>query len=421
MLMKRLLLLFLLLPLTVHSAEQIELLHWWTSDGEAKAVKVLQKRWQAERNTWHDGAVSGGGGSAAMLVLRSRILSGNPPDAVHLKNAELHEWLQRGLVRNLGMPAQPGLWGRKFYPFVLSTLDHQGRMAAIPLGIHRTNWLWINPSLFARLHLDPPDNWDEFIMVAEALQQQGIVPLAIGNDPWQLGILFESIALGDGGSDFFRRAFVNLDPEVLASPQMEAILRRFHTLRRFLPTNPQGISWSQATRMVMQGKAAMQLMGDWAKAEWIHDADAQPLRCLPAPGTAGRFSYNLNTIALLAQPDERQQAAQDSFASLLLSEPLQQEFNRLKGSIPAEPAISLQGFDPCGIAAYQALQQAIQHGDLVPSMAESATLDPVIQQAILELLDNYFNDPDASSHVAAKRLAQIVSSVASTQKTNKIK
>ena len=165
----------------------------------------------------------------------------------------------------------------------------------------------------------------------------------------------------------------------------------------------------------------MQLMGDWVKAEWLYDADAQPLQCLPAPGTAGRFSYNLDAIALLSQPDGRQQAAQDSFANLLLSEPLQQEFNRLKGSIPAEPAISLQGFDPCGMASYQALQQAVQQGDLVPSMAESATLDPAVQQAILELLSNYFNDPDASSHVAAKRLARIVSSVAATQKTNKIK
>lgn len=419
--MKRLPLLALLLPLTAHSAEQIELLHWWTSGGEARAAAVLQQQWQAAGNSWRDGAVAGGGGNAAMLVLRSRILAGNPPDAAHLKNAELHEWMHRGLVRDLNMPTLPGLWERKFYPFVVSTLDHQGRMAAIPLGIHRINWLWINPSLFASLHLDPPDNWDEFIMVAEALQQQGIVPLAIGNDPWQLGILFEAIALGDGGSDFFRRAFVNLDPEVLDSPQMEAILRRFHTLRRFLPPHPQGISWNQATHMVMQGEAAMQLMGDWVKAEWLYDTDAQALQCLPAPGTAGRFSYNLDAIALLSQPNGRQQAAQDSFASLLLSEPLQQQFNRLKGSIPAEPAISLQGFDPCGVDAYQALQQAIQQGDLVPSMAESATLDPVIQQAILELLSNYFNDPDASSHVAAKRLARLVSSVASTQKPNKIK
>ena len=416
--MKRLPLLALLLPLTAHSAEHIELLDWWTSGGEARAASVLQQHWQEQGNRWRDGAVAGGGGSAAMLVLRSRILANNPPDAAHLKNAELHEWAARGLIRELNTPALPGLWERKFYPFVVSTLDHQGKMVAIPLGIHRINWLWVNQPLFDHYQLQPPRNWDEFTEVAEQLQLQGVRPLAIGNDPWQLGILFEAIALGEGGSDFFRRAFVNLEPDTLQSQQMQAILRRFHGLRRFLPTNAQGMSWNQATHMVMRGEAAMQLMGDWVKSEWLNQPDTPPLRCLPAPGSAGRFSYNLDAIALLAQPDNRQQQAQDAFSSLLLSETLQQEFNRRKGSIPPQPQINLQGFDQCSQDAVRALQQAMQQGDLVPSMVESATLNPAVQQVILELLSNYFNDADASSHDAAQQLARVVQAVSSTIKNN---
>ena len=117
----------------------------------------------------------------------------------------------------------------------------------------------------------------------------------------------------------------------------------------------------------------------------------------------------------LLQPN-RQQQAQDAFSSLLLSETLQQEFNRRKGSIPPQPQINLQGFDQCSQDAVRALQQAMHQGDLVPSMVESATLNPAVQQVILELLSNYFNDADASSHDAAQQLARVVEAVSSTIK-----
>ena len=42
-----------------------EVLHWWTSGGEAKSVAVLQEQFAAEGGTWTDMPVAGGGGDAA--------------------------------------------------------------------------------------------------------------------------------------------------------------------------------------------------------------------------------------------------------------------------------------------------------------------------------------------------------------------
>ena len=59
-------------------AGEVEVLHYWTSGGEAKSAAELKKMMQAKGHTWRDFAVAGGGGDSAMTVLKSRVISGNP-------------------------------------------------------------------------------------------------------------------------------------------------------------------------------------------------------------------------------------------------------------------------------------------------------------------------------------------------------
>jgi glucose/mannose transport system substrate-binding protein len=73
-----------LFPLSAYAAAAdskgtVEVVHWWTSGGEAKAVDVLKKQVEKDGYTWKDGAVAGGGGATAMTVLKSRAVAGNPP------------------------------------------------------------------------------------------------------------------------------------------------------------------------------------------------------------------------------------------------------------------------------------------------------------------------------------------------------
>ena len=130
-----------------------------------------------------------------------------------------------------------------------------------------------------------------------------------------------------------------------------------------------------------------------------------------APGTAGKFSYNLDSLALFQQPDPERDLAQQRFAELLMDENFQLEYNQVKGSIPPLAEMDSDQLDPCARLSIQALQQANRRGDLVPSMAEGMAIPPNVQQAIFELLASYFSDPQGDAEMTAKQLARAVLAV----------
>ena len=54
-------------PTLSYAASKAEVLHWWTSGGEAKALQVLKDDFAAKGGEWSDMPVAGGGGDAARL------------------------------------------------------------------------------------------------------------------------------------------------------------------------------------------------------------------------------------------------------------------------------------------------------------------------------------------------------------------
>lgn len=393
-------------------ASQVEVLHWWTSGGEAKAVEVLKSEWTKQGNQWNDFAVQGGGGKSAMTVLKSRALAANPPEAAHLKGYELKEWAGLGFLRDLSPMAEHLGWYGQMPPMVRATLSQNGALMAVPTGIHRVNWLWLNRKVFEQQKLTPPTDWAQFVTIADQLKKRGITPLAIGNEPWQLAVLFETVALGEGGKEFYRKAFLEQDSATLTGPDMVRVLTRFQQLRTYVPQKYAGLKWHQATNLLESGGAAMQVMGDWVKGE-LSAGNYRPgedIACLPSPGSAGLFSYNLDSIAMFKQRDPAQLQAQGDLAQLLMTPQFQEEFNRVKGSIPALTNPDMSKFDRCAVRSYQDFLLAEKQDNLLPSMAEGMATPTNMRQAILDVLSNFFNDPKANPEQTALHLERAMRS-----------
>src|SRR5688572_19426412 len=79
---------------TTSHAGEVEVLHFWTSPGEAKSVAELKAKIGVRGHTWKDFVVVGGGGENAMAALRTRVLAGNPPASASIKGPAIQEWAE---------------------------------------------------------------------------------------------------------------------------------------------------------------------------------------------------------------------------------------------------------------------------------------------------------------------------------------
>ncbi len=387
---------------------QAEVLHWWTSGGEARAAQALKEDFEANGGTWIDAPVAGGGGDAAMTVLRSRVLSGDAPTAVQLKGPAIAEWAEQGALSDLSTVAAEENWDSKVPVVLQSVMKYDDTYVAVPVNIHRVNWLWVNPDALAKVGADVPKTWDEFNATAAKLKDAGIIPLAHGGQPWQDATVFEAVVLGLGGPEFYREAIVDLDEEALSSDTMVRVFDQMRTIRNFLDPDFSGRDWNLATAMVMNGQAAMQIMGDWAKGEFVAagKTPGEDFLCAEVPGEEA-YALNTDSFAMFKQNDPAKQDGQVLLARLVLGDKFQKTFNLAKGSIPASTTVDLSDFDSCAQKSKADLIAAQDHDALVLSFAHKMALRGHLEGAIVDVVTNHFNS-DMSSQEAVDRLVEAI-------------
>ncbi|OUE39939.1 sugar ABC transporter substrate-binding protein [Billgrantia desiderata SP1] len=386
-------------------AAEVEVLHWWTSGGEARAANVLKELMEAEGYGWEDFAVAGGGGETAMTVLKSRAMSGNPPSAAQIKGPEIQEWGELGLLGELDEVAEAEGWDELLPPTVADVMRHNGSYVAVPVNVHRVNWLWANPQVLAAAGVEMPTTLDELFAAGEAIREAGYIPLAHGGQAWQDATVFESVLLASGGTEFYQQALVELDPEALGSERMIEALETFKRLRELMDADMSGRDWNIATSMVIEGSAGMQLMGDWAKGEFTAAGltAGEEYLCAAAPGTQDAFTFNIDSLAMFRVEGEEREA-QQALARLVLEPTFQEAFNLAKGSIPARPDLDMSGFDVCAQQSMDDFQRTAEEGGLVPSMAHGMAVRADVQGAIFDVVTNYFNSRDMAAEEAARRM-----------------
>jgi glucose/mannose transport system substrate-binding protein len=178
-------------------------------------------------------------------------------------------------------------------------------------------------------------------------------------------------------------------------------------LRGYVDPNFSGRDWNLATGMVMNGEAAFQIMGDWAKGEFLAAGKVpdKDFLCAPAPGNG--FILNADSFTFFKVAGADRLKGQKVLASLIMSPSFQETFNLAKGSIPARIDVPLDKFDSCAQKSHADLAAASKSNALVPSMAHEMAVPRTIRGEFLDLVTNFFNS-DMSSADAAKALADAI-------------
>ncbi|SFC83585.1 ABC transporter substrate-binding protein [Collimonas sp. OK412] len=390
----------------VHAAE-VEVLHYWTSGGEAKSVAELKKIMEAKGVTWKDFAVAGGAGENATTALKARVIAGSPPTAAQIKGPSIQEWGQEGVLANIDAAATAGKWDSLLPKVVSNTMKYQGHYVAAPVNVHRVNWLWINPEVLKKAGAKVPTTWPEFFDAADKIQKAGFIAVAQGGQPWQDATVFETVALGVGGADFYNKALVKLDPATLTGPTMIKTFDTLGKIKGYIDKDAPGRDWNLATAMVINGKAGMQFMGDWAKGEFTA-AGKQPGKdflCAPAPGTAKSYTYNIDSIAMFKVKNPDSQKAQLTLATAIMSPEFQEVFNLNKGSIPVRPDIPRTKFDSCAIESMDDMAASSKAGTLEPSMAHGMAVSSAVQGAMFDVVSKFMHS-NMTSQAAVQALAK---------------
>ncbi|TCS39749.1 ABC transporter substrate-binding protein [Reinekea marinisedimentorum] len=384
-------------------AEVVEVLHFWTSPSESRAVDVLKDMIQQQGHTWQDFVVEGGENAGESL--KKRVLTGYPPTSALSQGLDITRWARLGFLQNLNSLAAEEGWDQNLPAVVADAVKFNGSYVATPANIHRINWMWANLSLLHNVGATVPANWQEFFKVAEQLRNAGYQVIAQGNEQWQLYITFQSLVLSVGGADLYQKLFVEKNFKAAKSPEMVTV---FEVLRQLQPYffYDNNTSWNRATELVIQGEAAFQFMGDWAKGEFL-SAGMTPdkdFACQAFPGTQDEFLYTLDTLAMFRLKDEADVQAQRVLASAVMSTEFQSAFNKAKGSIPARKDVSLAGFDECAVRSRNEFDAADIRGHLLPT--PSQTLSENVRMESQKVIDEFLSDQEMTPEQAAARFSK---------------
>ena len=381
------------IPAAATAADEVEVLHWWTSGGEAAAVSVLKEKLEAQGVVWNDMPVAGGGGEAAMTAVRARVTAGNPPTAVQMLGYDILEWAEQGALGNLNAVAEEENWSALIPKALQFFATHDGKWVSAPVNVHSTNWVWASKRVFDAIgQSEPPKTWDEFIGVAQKARDAGFVGVAYGGQHWQDITTFDSVALSAGGLDWYKRVFIDLDEDAIRSDTMLKALGRMGQLRELVDENFSGRDWNLATAMVINDEAAFQIMGDWAKGEFINagKVPGDDFLCFRVPGTQGHVTFNADQFAMFDVGEERQ-SAQAKMASAILDPEFQVAFNIVKGSVPARIDVTDEALCDCGKRGLADLKEANANGTLVGSQGLSHTNRAAVKNAFTDAVTAYFN------------------------------
>jgi glucose/mannose transport system substrate-binding protein len=373
-------------------SKEVEVVHWWTSGGEAAGLAVLRKDVESKGLTWKDAPIAGGGGSQAMTVLQARITAKNPPTASQMLGFDILDWAQLGVLANLNSVAEKEGWDKVIPGALQKFSKYKGEWVAAPVNVHSTNWVWGNKAVLDKLGIQQPKNWDEFVAALDKAKAAGVIPLAHGGQAWQDATIFDAVVLSAGGKQLYEDAFIKLDPKALSSAQMKTAFERMAKLRTYLDPNFSGRDWNLASAMVIKGDAAFQLMGDWAKGEFLA-AGKKPgvdFVCFRFPGTQGIVTFNADQFAMFKLGADKQDA-QNQLASAIESPAFQSAFNVIKGSAPARTDVPDTAFDDCGKKAIKDLAEANAAGTLLGSMAHGHAAPAAVKNAIYDVVTKHFN------------------------------
>nr|WP_231935176.1 extracellular solute-binding protein [Micromonospora viridifaciens] len=373
-------------------SNKVEVFTWWADGGEKAGLDGLVAQFKTDCSQYEfvNGAVAGGAGSNAKQVLASRLQQNDPPDTFQAHaGAELSDYIKAGQIEDLS--AQYKEWGldSAFPKGLVDSLTVDGKIYSVPANIHRANVLWGNKTVLAKAGITAPaTTLPEFFAQLDTLKAKGVAtPLALGKD-WTQQMLFEAVLISKLGPDKFSGLWTGQTD--WAGAEITDAINDYKKLLSYSNKDRDTLDWTGAEELVMAGKAAYQLMGDWEAA----DLDAKGFKDYnysAFPGNGDAYQWLADSFVL--PKNAKNPDGTKCWLKTLGSAAGQKAFNTKKGSIPART--------DADAAAYPAYQQAAiadwAKGTPVPSCPHGSACSQGWQDAVASAQGKFSSDGDVAA------------------------
>ncbi len=378
-----------------------EVIHWWTSGGEAGAVRALAEAYRAAGGVWVDTAIAGS--EQARAVALSRIV-GNDAPAAALFNAsrQFRELIDQNLLITLDDVAQREGWDAILPEPILDAVRVNGHYYAAPVSLHMPTWIWYSKAALHKAGVaKEPASFAELFAALDKLKAAGLIPLAHGGQAWQDSIVFRAVLANLGGRELYLHLFRNRDAAAIASPQFREVLTTFKRLHSYVDAGSPGRNWNDATALLMANRAGFQIMGDWVKAEFSSAArlPGRDYGCIAGFGPHSPYIVQGDAFVFPRSGNPATLRAQKLLASAITGRSTQLAFSALKGSIPIRADVDVSTLDQCarlGVAIMK--DHSRQLGN------DETWLTPDQNGALADILTEYWNR-DLSVSVVQQRIA----------------
>lgn len=382
-------------------AQKAEVIHWWTSGGESAAIKQFADAYNKAGGQWVDNAIAGGDNARAAAL--NRIAGGNPPTAAQFNTSkQYHELIEAGLLSDLDNVAAKGNWDQWMPTPIKNVIKVKGRYYAVPVNIHSFAWFWYSKAVLNKAGVAEPKTEAEFWSALDKIKASGQVAFAqSGTMGYERGT-FSAVLLHMGGRDLYNSIYEKRDVNAIKSPAFKTVLEKFKKLHAYTDAGMPTRTWNDTTALLVTDRAGFQIVGDWAKGEFINanKVAGKDFGCFQGWGPKAPYMVSGDVFVLPKSSNKDVIKAQELLASVVTSPAAQVAFNNKKGAIPIRPDVEASSMDICAQAGVAALKDpARQTPD--PSMLVPPDVFGAVGDVITKFWNTDMKPEDAQNRLVA--------------------
>lgn len=231
-------------------------------------------------------------------------------------------------------------------------------------GVPYTYYQWgiyYRKDIFQQQSITPPKTWDELLAASKTLKDAGITPFTIGTKAlWPTAGWFDYLDLRINGYDFHMELTSGKVP--YTDPRVKAVFEKWAELVKpgYFIENHAAIDWQDAVPQLVQGKAAMYLMGNFAVATFKNGGlKEEQIGFLPFPEiTAGLpVAEEAPTDTFHIPKGAKNKDDAKKFLAYVASPEAQSKMNATMGQLPVNNKAE-KPTDPFLLAGFEMLSKA---------------------------------------------------------------